>query len=265
MSLQDEEPQAVAPVAPVPEVEGAETDVDGIDSDLAPETPEGEKVTFNEGQQKVFNEAIDRKTRKLREAERESERLQVQLTDAKSKIPQETRPGIPDSPDPYGDDYDAKVQARDKAIADAASFDVRQTEQTRQNEQEQQRQQDHELQQVNKVVADYAGRAEGLGVSSEQLAVAAEIVNGHGISNQVTAHILTDDKGPAITKYLADNPAVLSDLSGLQPMQAAIFIDQKVKPFIEGKKTTDTPDPATTLAGGGSPPGERGPQGAKFE
>ena len=88
----------------------------------------------------------------------------------------------------------------------------------------------------------------------------------HGISDDVTLHILNDDKGPMITKYLAQNPLALDELHGMSPMQAAIHIENVVKPSaVSSKNTTNAPPPSTNLDGGGSPPSERGPKGAKFE
>ena len=56
-----------------------------------------EPVRFSEDQQKVFDEAINKKTAKTREAERLAQKLQEDLEQLRKQVPQETRPDIPAS------------------------------------------------------------------------------------------------------------------------------------------------------------------------
>lgn len=272
MSIQQDEPQVpetqtatLGDGEEAVEQEAVNPDSDGESPDLAPDQDQKAKVTFDEGQQAVFNQAIEKKVHKQREAERETERLRIELEETKAKIPQESRPAIPDLPDdPFADDYKQQIVARDTAIADAAAFDAREGEAKRLADHQQQEVQKTQVAQLQQVVGEYTKRAGTLGISDAELKAASDVVNMHGISNDLTAHILMDEKGPAITKHLAENPLLIDEVRGMNPMQAAVFIETKVKPSISGKSSTAAPDPATTLNGGGSPPGERGPKGSTF-
>jgi len=59
------------------------------------------QVEFTEEQQKVFNDAVGKKVFKLREKERESEALRRRLEELEARIPQQGRPQVPESPDPF--------------------------------------------------------------------------------------------------------------------------------------------------------------------
>lgn len=274
MSLQQEMPQADEQTpGTFDDGQEAESSAElrvpvGDDSALAPEENEDQKpkVTFDPDQQAVFDNAIGKKTAAQRSAERETEQLRQELADAKAKLPQATRPEVPPIPDDaFADDFQQQMDDRDKVIADAAAFDARADEAERLENSRQEEAKTAQVAQLQKVVSDYDGRAKTLGISEADLKTAADVVNAHGINNQLVGHILMDEQGPAITKHLAENPAMLDAVSKLTPMQAAVFIEQKVKPSLSGKATSAAPNPATTLNGGGSPPSERGPTGATFE
>ena len=66
---------------------------------------------FSEAQQKVFDEAQGRITSKLYESKQETSKLEQELADAKSQIPQPTQPVIPEFPDVLYDDFEDKKRA----------------------------------------------------------------------------------------------------------------------------------------------------------
>lgn len=248
-------------VEPAEEAPAEETNDNDPDAEQAPE-----KVSFTPEQQEVFDKAIGKKVGATRAAERKAEELAAQLADAQAKIPVEQRPDVPETPDPYAENYSDQVAARDKAIADRAAYDARQTVIEDQKVEQAQRTRNEQVAAVQTVVTTYTDRAKDMGIAPEDLGAAGKVVAAHGISDDVTLHILNDDKGPAITTYLAQNPLAMDELHGMNPMQAAIHIENVVKPAaVSSKKTTNAPPPSTNLEGGGSPPSERGPKGATFE
>ena len=98
-----------------------------VDSDLATEKQEVKKphVEFNQEQQEVFNKAIAKKTFELRETERrleaerqERERYALELEKYRAPVLE-----IPPRPDPYEEDFEQKMRARDQAIALKAAYD----------------------------------------------------------------------------------------------------------------------------------------------
>lgn len=219
------------------------------------EQPHEEKVEFSEAQQKVVNDIASKKAFEVREGKRANEVLQKQIDDLKANAPVEQAPSVPSLPDPYSDTFEADMQARDTALQAKATFDANAQAQVQiQQGQEQERQRlDNEA--LNKSVEDYTGRAQKLGVSSEDLQVAGDIVTQYGINDQVTRHILADEHGPLITKYLSQNPQAMDTLRNLPPTSAGIFIETQVKPeAIKLKpKQSEAPPPAEALNGNGAP------------
>ena len=260
-----------AEAAEVEQTEAVEAETPNAEeSGSAPDSGKNheEKVTFTDEQQKVLDDLAAKKTFKIKEAEREAERLRKELEDTKAKLPQETRPEVPPLPDPYDDDYEAKVLQRDDTIRQAAEFDARQSvleEQQRVQAQQQEREQ-QEAQ--ARVVEEYAGRATKLGVDTNRLVAAENKIVEFGIDAQLAHYILGDEAGPLIATYLADNLVELDNLNRMGSLNAAVRIasDIKQKAVSVGvKKQPTAPEPIETLKGAGIPPQDRGPQGATFK
>ena len=239
-----------------------------VETVTAPDSGENheEKITFSEEQQKVVNDIAGKSAFKTREAKREAEELRRQLEEAKAKIPQATRPQIPEV-DQYSDNYAADTAKRDEAIRQANEYDRQQADNKRQIDDAAASTERKQQEDFAKTVSDYNDRATKLGVSEAELQAAGNTVVNFGIDQQVAAFILGDDQGPLITKYLAKNPLELEALSQLDPMKAAIRIQTEIKQkaSLLGNKTPTAPAPVESLSGSGVPLKERGPQGATFE
>ena len=198
-------------------------------------------------------------------AQQERDRIKQELDEIRKKLPQPERPAIPDMPDPYDDDFAAKVEARDKAIRAAAEYDAKQNYSEMQALQRQQEAERQAQQSIIKTVTDYTERAKSKGISEQDLQQAGNTVAAYGIGNELTGHILMDAQGPEITMHLARNPTDVQAMFGMTPMQAAIYIETNVKPKL-GEKKPKAPPPPEQVEGGGVPPLETGPmtKGAKF-
>ena len=250
--------------------EALNIDIDELLEETPPqEAPPEEKppVTFSEDQQKIFDDAIAKKVGKMREAERASEKLQLELEEARKEIPKPVRPDVPANPDPYDDNYDAKMEARDNSIREAAAFDaVTEANVRRQQEEEATRVAD--LQKAAAEIIDgYADRAKKLNIIPADLQAAANVVGQEGLTDQVVGYILELDQGPAVTMYLSKNPQVLNDLKQMSPNAAVVHIATEIKAsaMAEQGKEPPPPAPTETLRGAGIPEGERGPPGATYE
>lgn len=229
------------------------------------ETPE-KKITFSEEQQALVDDIVGKKTFKAREAERKTEALQIELDEAKAKIPQKTRPEVPEIPDPYDDDFEEKVKVRDKAISEAAAFDEREKHTKEQSDETEQGELKRAEEAYQGKIDVYAQRATQLGVSKLELRQAAKDVATYGINGQLIDFIIEQDQGPLITLYLGKNPLELDNLRQMDPLSAAIYINTEIKPkaAVLKKNITSAPDPAETLKGTGVST-ERGPKGATYE
>jgi hypothetical protein len=228
------------------------------------------QVEFTEEQQKVFNDAVGKKVFKLREKEREAETLRRRLEELEAKIPQQGRPVVPESPDPFAlsdVEYRQKLVQRDQAIREAAAWEAQQQALQWQRQQAQLEQQQRQQERQQTEVMAYADRAKKLGVAAAELQEAGTLVAGYGIDPALVEMILADDHGPLLTKYLAKNQLELERLVQMPVTMAAVRLatDLKAKAVAMKPKVTKTPDPLNQPRNSGVSPKPRGPSGATFE
>lgn len=233
-----------------------------VESESAPE-----KVTFSEEQQKLVDDIAAKKTFKIREAERESDRLRQELAETKAKIPQEVRPNVPEMPDEFADNREQLIASRDEAIRQSAVFDNNQTLQLQQQQAADLRVEQDRQAELNQVFTNYEAQAKKLGVDAQEQLAADNAVGQYGLSNEIILHIAKDDHGPLITAYLHKNPAALEAIRQLDSLSAAAYIETQVKPNAAalGNKQPTAPNPVETLNGKGIAPKERGPKGATYD
>ena len=231
------------------------------------EQAEPEKVVFSDDQQKVFNDMAAKKAFEARTAKREADDLRKQLEEMKANVPRETRPNVPDVPDPYEDDYETRLRERDDAIRASAAFDAGERVRQEHAQREQQTAAHTAQTKQNERVQSYADRAKTLGMTPAELESAGTRVNQFGIDNAVANLIISDDQGPLITKYLSENPVEMETLSSMDAMSAGIRIATVVKQKAAalGNKQRNAPDPAETLRGAGVSTSNGGPDGASYE
>ena len=246
------------------------TPVEG--SDLATDTGENqeEKITFSDEQQKVFDEAIGKKTFKQRQQQREfgdeKADLQSQIAELQAKIPKDTRPTIPPVPDSLDDDFDQQMQARDESIRKAEAYDVRQTLATEQTAAAALQTQNDEAKAINEAAATFNQNATKLGIKPEDLQSSGLILQQMGITNDLTMQLLREETGPLMTSYLSANPDVFDQLNTADQWSAGvILIDVRLKAAEMKPQLTAAPAPANVLTGGGATTKERGPKGATYE
>jgi hypothetical protein len=228
------------------------------------------QVEFTEEQQKVFNDAVGKKVFKLREKEREAETLRRRLEELEARIPQQGRPVVPESPDPFAlsdVEYRQKLVQRDQAIREAAAWEAQQQALQWQRQQAQFEQQQRQQERQQAEVVAYADRAKKLGVAAAELQEAGTLVAGYGIDPALVEMILADDHGPLLTKYLAKNQLELERLVQMPITMAAVRLatDLKSKAVAMKPKVTKTPDPLNQPRNSGVSPKPRGPSGATFE
>jgi hypothetical protein len=228
-----------------------------------------DKPIFTEKQQRIFDEAIGKKTFKLREMEREAEQLRKRLEEVERPVTQ-SRPNVPALPDPFAlsdEEYKRQIMHREQALISAAAYDARM--QMLQNQQAQIAHQAAQKQQEVLVekVQSYAQRAKTLGVKAEELQAAGSIVGQFGIEDSLVQYILEDDHGPLITKYLSQNIGLLDNLRNMHPTRAAVMIATEIKSKATALKPkfTNAPDPVRRPQPSGIQAKAKGPKGATFE
>lgn len=226
-----------------------------------------EPVRFSEDQQKVFDEAINKKTGKTREAERLAGRLQEEIDQLRKQVPQQTRPEIPAAPDPYDDNFAEQMTARDNTIIQAARFDAVQAAQQKTRQDAIDAVQAKEQEQTQAAIVDYSDRSKKLGIDATDLQQAGAVVGNYGLTLEVATHILKEDHGPSITVYLSKNPTVLDELSRMSPMDAAVKISTEIKEAARNMTQPKNlaPDPVQPIRGSGMPEGDKGGKGNTYE
>lgn len=228
-----------------------------------------DKPIFTEKQQRIFDEAIGKKTFKLREMERESEQLRRRLEEIEKPVTQ-SRPQVPALPDPFAvsdEEYKRQIMHREQALISAVAYDTRmqmlQNQQAQMNHEAAQKQQEVLVEKVQ----SYAQRAKSLGVKAEELQAAGSIVGQFGIDDSLVQYILEDDHGPLITKYLSQNVGLLDSLRQMHPTRAAVMIANEIKSKATALKPkfTNAPDPVRRPQPSGIQAKAKGPKGATFE
>ena len=215
---------------------------------------------------------INRQHKKFRDEERARKKLQSEL-DAKSKELEELRSKaekveVPPVPDPYSENYQDEVRARDEAIARKAAQDAElatKEKEKQRAEQARARQQEDEIQQR---VASFDSNMVELGLNPLEVKKAADTIVDYGTSDLVQDVILEDKEGPLITQYLANNPVELDRLNSMSALQLVRHIDEAIRPqaSLLRPKTSNAPAPPEQLSGGGVKEMENPLlEGAKFE
>ena len=253
-----EELQSESDVIETPEVVETEhvAEIETQSSESAPDSQNQDEQTVDSAgiNQEAVNKRISEMHFKAKEAERKAQELERQLQQYQQV--NDVAPVVPTMPDEFDDNFAEKMQERDKAIEAKARFDAEQAVRQQAEQQkiaEQQMAQQAKLQQVGE---KYVSRATELGVSSQELQTAANTIAAYGMSDDMALHIASDDSGPLITKYLAANPSEVVSLQGMTPYQAAIHLEQNIKPAANQlkPKTTAAPAPATKVEGGSVDP-----------
>jgi len=234
----------------VEEVEEVESEEEQP-SDLAPdseqeheEKPEADEHRINQEKvQRVINE----KHRLMREAQEENERLRRQLEQLNAQTQDKAPDLLPEPKDPFADDYDEQMKAYVESVQRRAEWEAdnkqRQQAKARQEEELQRAQ----VEQVRSQMESYTAKAKSYGITNEELQSAANIVGQSGLSDDIALAILADEEGPLITKYLAANQLEAYEIAQMAPIQAAQYLERKVRPKLAAlkPKQSSAPKPPT--------------------
>lgn len=250
---------------------------DSLESDINPEVIEDhqndevELATTSEGEheqntqvdeeaakQEAINKAINKKHFETKQAERDLQAANTRIAEFEQAQREQMAAqvgNIPEMPDAFDDDYEAKMADRDAAIVRQAEFNHAQNAYNNQQVAAQQQAQTAQAQELQVTFTKYQERTKELGIDPNELKAAGDAIMNYGISDGLTMHIVADSDGPLITKYLAANPSELALLSGMNDFQAAIHIESvKAKAAALKPKTSSAPAPAQNLSGNGVDP-----------
>lgn len=234
--------------------EATETQESG--ADLAPAT--GENQPKNENDSDGVQKAINKQHAKYREEERKRIQIEKEAKELREKLEAiEAERGeiiIPAIPDPFDDDFEEKVRAREEAIAKKAAQDAQKNWAVEQQQKQQEAAAQAERERLDEAVANFGKRSIQLGIDPAEMRQAEQTVLDYGVPGEIIDFLLQDSDGPLITQYLAKNPLELDELRSMAPMQAAIKINSGIREAASTLKpqATAAPDPAETLTGRGA-------------
>lgn len=254
----------------IDQVETEETGTVSDGSELASDTGENQEEKTQQAQE-AANKAINKKHFQYKEEERKRLAAEKELQELRAKLEQQTsqRPEIPPIPDPYDENYEAKVKARDEAIRQVVVYEAKQEVETQRKQQLEEQQRQEQAKQIESMVTTYNQRAKSLGLDVAEVEKAGDTLVQYGVSQDVANFLLSDEDGPLMTKYLAANPLELERIQSMPPMQAAIALNDSVRKQAAGlkPKQTKAPEPPEVLNGGGYQDDQGMPhiKGAKFE
>lgn len=239
-----------------PEVdETNEAEIQNESSELAPDSEpqheqNSEEPNDSNINQDAINKVINRKHYEAQEAKREAEELRQRLAQYEQQSSQ--APVVPEKPDQFDDDYDAKFAAYERAVAERAKFDAQQELTRKQEQQALERQQLEQQQKLQQQLATYVENGKAAGLTQEEMVQTINIAESYGINQDIQAALLADADGALIVKHLAANPTVTMELTQMTPYQAALYIERTIRPAAKQlkPKQTTTPPPATRVQTG---------------
>ena len=231
-----------------------------------------EQVDPNEVAKQKANDAFNKQYGEKKQLERDlaQERERLFKFEQAERDRQAALVGnIPDIPDPFDDDFDVKVKAREDALIAQANYNAQNQYYLQQQQDSQQQEVQAKQQQIQESMSNYSKKALDLGIDQNELQAAGNTVANYGLSDDLVMYILADTDGPLITKHLAANPQDGYKLANMSPYEAGTFLgDVKKKASALKPRTSNAPNPATNLRGNGADPSKtkyKNLGGAKFE
>ena len=247
--------------APIEEA-SAQTEQD-IPSDTVSDNAEKheEKSVFSPEQKAAALAAFEAREVK-RQAKQETEALQRELDELKASKPT-GRPAIPELPEFPEEEEKAAFK---EAVKQAAIWDYQQEQQKEADYNAQITAQNQQAEAVNKLRDDFVTNSTQAGIKLEDLQIAGNVVDSHGLNPAIAQAIMSDKEGGLALLHLATNPADIQALNGANALTLGTIYDGiKAKSAALKPKQSDAPPPAEILSGNGQPQKDGGPEGAVYE
>jgi hypothetical protein len=233
-------------------------------AESAPAQTEAQAEVKDETQE--LRKTIAEKAFKEREARRRADDLEKRLKELEAQNKPEFDGAVPSMPDPFDDDFEQKIRAREEALqkkAKAEAFSIQQKEIDAEAQRKRERE---EFEQTQKLQSDFRKNAATLGVDNDSLTQSAQTVINYGVTPEIENAILSDKEGPLMLQYLAANPMDLADLIEAAPLRAGMLLAEvKNKSLSLKRKPSSAPPPPASIEGRGVTKRDRGPKGATFE
>ena len=240
-----------------------------VTNDSMPESETGndaqsesiEQVDEVEVAKQKANDAFNKQYGEKKQLERELEAIRAKnaIFEQAERERQAASVGvIPDMPDPFDDDFEAKVKKRDEALIASANYNASNQNYLQQQQFNQQQVVQAEQFKTNKTLQDHSDRVKALGINADSMLAAENAVLNYQLPKDLLLKIAGDINSPLIIQYLAGSSQDGFDLANMARTNSygvGQFLDViKQKASALKPKTSNAPKPATNLSGNGADP-----------
>lgn len=236
----------------VEETESLEVD-DEVDTDESEESEpvKPKKDGYVEITDPKVKARVDQLSREKHENERkykaekaQREAIARELEDLKRPAPPREVPVPTADPVTEPDLFARQQHEREKYIREQTKYDS-------DTESRNQAKQQAEVEKRTAMVNGYLSNMERLKLTPAIVAKAAEVCAKYGIDDNhpLVEDLLEDSDGPAIVKFLADNPDHLAEIASLKPTKALAYIEREIRAKLNIKKQSKAPPPPTKVSG----------------
>lgn len=243
--------------------DGKPTDENQVKDGKEPGSDDGKK---SEDEDKLFNQEAANKAfienkKKVRAAEEatQTEKTRADELQAKlAKFEEGKRPDIPEMPDQFDDDFEAKVKERDEAIIAANEFDGQQKIADQAVLDEQQATLKKQGEEYVAILDGHNARAEAFGLDEKERVAQENIVDAYIKDPGLVRFLFSHEDGSLAIAYLSENPREMEKIAGMPTAHAAVYVSMNVIPNAQEMKpkTTKAPDPLDIPEGKGAKEGE---------
>jgi len=232
-------------------------------NDSIPASDTGEQVQAESNEQvdevalakQKANEAFNKQYGEKKQLERDlaAERERIAKFEQAERERQAAQVGdIPPRPDAFDDDYDVKMDARERALEAQANYNAQNQAYLQQEQFNQQQAAQAQQQAQAKLEQDFLANARGTGAKDDEIIGVVNTLVNAGLSGDLGSAVMADSDGYFIAKHLAANPIEANELNSMNPILAgAKFAEIKAKASALKPKTSSAPPPPTNLQGNG--------------
>jgi len=223
----------------------------------AEQTASDEQTNEAVNQDKI-NKVINKKHFEKMEAERRAAAAEQQLQafQEKERLAEQARiNNVPEMPDVYDDDYDAKLAQWKEATNQKAIFDANQNIYNQQQQQLQQQAQQKQQQESIERETAFKATAKTQGISEDELIMDVSTIASYGGIGQHNVNALMQDPdAPLILKHLAANPQEIAAIQQMDGYALANHVNQNIRAKAKAlkPKQSSAPSPATNIRGSGA-------------
>ena len=253
---------------------GAAPEQDSGSDSATEERPQdlAEKVQFDPEQQEKLNEIVGGVRMKARSEAQElkarNDALEARLSQIEAQQPaMGAPPNVPPQPDPFDDQFEAKLTAREQALVEQTRWEEQQRAQQEIERITAEERNQQEAMALHQKGLEFNRRAREFGISEQEQQTAVQKITDARVNPLVLEELLESPNGPALVQSLAKDTNKLLDVAEKSNQGPRGFAHAMVDLHqLDNSAPQNTaPRPPDMLQGTGVPTQKRGPRGLTIE